>query len=191
MAVGPRTIYLIRHAEKPGDPGVTAAGVDEAGQPNVASLTPRGWQRAGALVALFDRDAAAPDAVGPRPTVLISPDYGADSAQHRTVETITPLSRRLGVPITEPQAKGSETALAQGTIMGLTDADLLVCWEHHHIPAIVAALGSVARLAALPPLAISWPDDEYSGILVFTRTDTGGYDCRSVHEHILDGDATN
>lgn len=106
MRVGPRTIYLIRHAEKPGDPGVTAAGIDEAGHPNVASLTPRGWQRAGALVALFDREAGVPDAVGPRPTVLISPDYGADSSQHRTVETITPLSRRLGVPITQPAGQG-------------------------------------------------------------------------------------
>lgn len=190
MSVGPRTIYLIRHAEKPGDPGVTAAGVDEEGHPNLASLTPRGWQRAGALVALFDRDATAPDAVGPRPTVLISPDYGADSAQHRTVETITPLSRRLGVPIAQPQAKGSEAALAQTMILGLTDADLLVCWEHHHIPAIVAALAAVARLAAVPPLAMSWPDDEYNAILVFTRSATG-YDCRTVHEHILDGDATN
>lgn len=89
-----------------------------------------------------------------------------------------------------PQAKGSEVALAQTTILGLTDADLLICWEHHHIPAIVTALGDVFRLADVPPLALSWPDDEYNAILVFTRSDTG-FDCRSVHEHVLDGDARN
>jgi hypothetical protein len=47
----PSKIMLIRHAEKPhgSDQGVT-----DKGEPDPESLIVRGWQRAGALVALFD-----------------------------------------------------------------------------------------------------------------------------------------
>ena len=44
-------IMIIRHAEKP-DPGKTL-GVSPTGHEDPRSLSVRGWQRAGALVALF------------------------------------------------------------------------------------------------------------------------------------------
>src|SRR5580693_7483053 len=47
----PEVIYIIRHGEKP-DPG-PPHGVDFHGRKDEHSLLPRGWQRSGALTALF------------------------------------------------------------------------------------------------------------------------------------------
>ena len=44
---------IIRHGEKAGSASTTQVGVDENGSPDKHSLTVRGWQRAGALVAFF------------------------------------------------------------------------------------------------------------------------------------------
>ena len=47
-------IMIIRHAEKPyTTPPPATTGVTVLGQPDPDSLIVRGWQRAGALVALF------------------------------------------------------------------------------------------------------------------------------------------
>lgn len=55
----PDVIYLIRHGEKPDEPAPRRSapahrGVDFHGNQNEHSLLPRGWQRSGALAALFD-----------------------------------------------------------------------------------------------------------------------------------------
>jgi hypothetical protein len=61
----PNIIYIIRHGEKPADPPVVDPGqvpppalppfgVDFQGNQDPRSLRPRGWQRSGALTALFD-----------------------------------------------------------------------------------------------------------------------------------------
>jgi hypothetical protein len=49
----PANIMLMRHGEKPVAQGVAPFGVTADGVHCVHSLTPRGWQRAGALIALF------------------------------------------------------------------------------------------------------------------------------------------
>jgi hypothetical protein len=70
-AAPPDIIYIIRHGEKPADPPPVAPGqtppapvppygVDFQGNQNPHSLLPRGWQRSGALAALFD-SATGPD----------------------------------------------------------------------------------------------------------------------------------
>jgi len=140
-AVGPRTIYIIRHAEKPpdlntSDPSVSAGqvsrGIDAWGAANDHSLTPRGWQRSGALAAWFgSADGPSRAQQLPPPTVLLAPDYGSarESAQHRTFQTIEPMSRRLGVPIRTPVAKGDEGALVGRHVLPAADADVLICWS--------------------------------------------------------------
>src|ERR1700749_2919469 len=53
----PDGIYIIRHAEKPYEPAQehhAHRGADFRGKRNDHSLIPRGWQRSGALAALFD-----------------------------------------------------------------------------------------------------------------------------------------
>lgn len=103
-----RTIYIIRHGEKPTDPNPGSSdpttGIDVNGDPYTSSLTPVGWQRAGALSTLFApyqvQDARAWVEM---PTEMFSPSYSDDPTSgcstHRTNETIFPLSQLIGLTI--------------------------------------------------------------------------------------------
>ncbi len=87
----PTSISLIRHAEKQiGDS--LPQGISSDGTPDRSSLTPRGWQRAGALIGLF---VARPDgAVPPFPTPahLFASEVGPHSQSRRPLETLEPIA---------------------------------------------------------------------------------------------------
>jgi len=82
MNVSPEVIYIIQHAEKPLRP--PSSGVDFEGGQNEHSLLPRGWQRSGALAALFHPDFGPMRAGLRAPTVLV-PSWGhpGKTAAHR------------------------------------------------------------------------------------------------------------
>jgi len=114
----PEAVYIIRHGEKPQDHAAkhpaAHSGVDFRGNQNEHSPPPRGWQRSGALAALFD-PTRGPLGAGLRvPGMLISPSYGhaSKTAERRNHQTIRGLSDRLGVEITADFAKGQEPQLA-------------------------------------------------------------------------------
>jgi hypothetical protein len=186
----PEAVYIIRHGEKPEDlaPKHPAAdsGVDFRGNQNEHSLPPRGWQRSGALAALFD-PTHGPLRAGLRvPRMLISPWYGhvIKTAEHRTHQTIRGLSDRLGVEIRTDFAKGQEPELATAVLNSGPDA-VLICWEHGHIPALASAL----PLASGTVIPKSWPDDRYDVIWTFTLTADGTYAFGQVPQLLLSGDA--
>jgi hypothetical protein len=181
----PEVIYIIRHGEKPQDVAPrhpdAHSGVDFRGKQNEHSLLPRGWQRSGALAALFDQSR------GLRvPEVLISPSYGHPSAtaDHRTHQTIRGLSDRIGVTITSEFAKGQEAKLAAAILDGGPGA-VLICWEHGHIPALATALPLVGG-TVIPK---EWPADRYDLIWAFTLADEGKYAFGQVPQLLLSGDA--
>lgn len=188
MNAGPDTIYIIRHAEKPpGDhPDVLPRGIEHDGHADVRSLTTRGWQRAGALVSFFAGNGTT-GRPGPTPAHIFAPDYGAHTPRHRTTQTVTPLSQRLGTELEFPVGKGEEHHLVPHILRA--DGPVLVCWEHHHIHEIVAGLGRATRLGPLPPIAERWPDDVFDQVLVFSRTNDGGYTCSVTAQHLLPGDS--
>jgi hypothetical protein len=150
----PNIIYIIRHGEKPADPPAVAAGqtppppppgppfgVDFQGNQNPHSLLPRGWQRSGALAVLFD-PAAGPLPAGLQiPGALLSPSYGNPdkTAGHRTYQTIQGLSDRLGLAIVSGYAEGDEPQLTSYVVSAYSGV-VLICWEHHHIPALASSL---------------------------------------------------
>jgi hypothetical protein len=186
----PEAVYIIRHGEKPEDlaPKHPAAdsGVDFRGNQNEHSLPPRGWQRSGALAALFD-PTHGPLRAGLRvPRMLISPWYGhvIKTAEHRTHQTIRGLSDRLGVEIRTDFAKGQEPQLATAVLNSGPDA-VLICWEHGHIPALASALPLVSGTV----IPTSWPDDRYDVIWTFTLTADGTYAFGQVPQLLLSGDA--
>jgi hypothetical protein len=181
----PEVIYIIRHGEKPQDLAPkhpeAHSGVDFRGKQNEHSLLPRGWQRSGALAALFD---------APRglriPQVLISPSYGhaAKTSDHRTHQTIRGLSDRIGVEITSDFAKGEEKQLAAAVLDNGPGA-VLICWEHGHIPALASALPLVSGTV----IPNAWPEDRYDVIWTFTLADDGRYVFGQVPQLLLSGDA--
>ena len=187
MSEPPEVIYIIRHAEKPLKPPLS--GVDYEGGPNEHSLLPRGWQRSGALAALYHPD-FGPLRPGLRtPTLLVAPSWGHPhkTAAHRSYQTIQGLSERLGLPITSPFAQGDEKPLGDALVRSYSGV-VLICWEHKHIPAIAAAL----PLAAGTVIPRKWPGDRYDVIWVFTLAPEPGaprYTFSQIPQQLLSGDA--
>ena len=187
MTTEPRTITILRHAEKPSEPGSPQPffGVNEQGQAQAESLTVRGWQRAGALSAALG--AASVPAPFVRPTVLFAPFY-PDGTPHRPGETITPLARRLKLAVQMPVPKGQEAVLVSASLRPQSEQDVLVCWEHHHIPAIAVALAQALGVSTLAPNATLWPDTDFSSALLFVRQPGGEYTLTQHKLVLLDGD---
>jgi hypothetical protein len=191
----PAQIYIIRHGEKPADPPTPKAppsppfGVDITGNQNPHSLLPRGWQRSGALAVLFAPAVGSPQAGLSTPSTLLSPDYGhPDKTQgHRTYQTIEGLSGRIGVHIKTPVAEGQESALARAVVADHTGV-VLICWEHHHIPAIATALPTVPATQ----IPAAWPGDRFDLIWSFTFSPGASpaeYVFSQIPQQLLAGDA--
>jgi hypothetical protein len=182
----PDVVYIIRHAEKPLKPPLS--GVDYAGGQNEHSLLPRGWQRSGALAALFHPE-SGPVRDGLRtPTVLVAPSWGHPhkTAAHRSYQTIQGLGERLGLPITSPFAQGEEPQLADSLVRSHSGV-VLICWEHKHIPVIASAL-PLADGTAIPP---KWPGHRYDVIWSFTLVPESGparYTFDQIPQELLAGD---
>jgi broad specificity phosphatase PhoE len=178
----PSVVMLLRHAEKPlggGPPhGVTIDGIQDA-----ESLTPRGWQRAGALVALFAPGAI--DGRSPRlsaPTHLFASQVGPQSSSQRPRETLLPLAERLGLSVDSRFRKEEIDQLVQA--VRAIDGIVLVAWEHHLIPSIGNML--LGDTSSAPQI---WPDDRYDVVWVIEYAgpnSRGGF--REVPEMLLAGD---
>jgi len=192
-------IYIIRHGEKPADPPPAGPGqpapapappfgIDYQGSQNEHSLLPRGWQRSGALAALFDPARGAPPAGLLTPAALLSPSYGhpAKTTAHRTYETIQGLSGRLGLPIVSDFAEGQEPQLA-ASVVSTYSGVVLVCWEHRHIPALASALPAVPGTV----IPAEWPGDRFDVIWTFALVPGSApaqYAFGQVPQQLLSGD---
>jgi hypothetical protein len=187
MNVPPEVIYIIRHAEKPAKP--PASGVDFDGGQNEHSLLPRGWQRSGALAALFHPE-FGPMRVGLRtPTMLVAPSWGhpGKTAAHRSYQTIQGLSEQLGLPIASEFVQGQEQQLASSLVRNCAGV-VLICWEHSHIPVIASWLPVVSRTA----IPRTWPGHRYDVIWSFTLVPEPGparYAFGQIPQQLLSGDA--
>jgi hypothetical protein len=168
-AASSRTIFIIRHGEKPETP--PPWGVEPLGAIDRHSLLVRGWQRAGALATLFApyREALRPGLL--RPDQLLSPTYGepTTTAEHRTFQTILPLSQLTGVGIMSPFAEGEEAML--GTWLGETTSGVtLVCWEHTRIHTIGEAIPTQPG-TKIPG---TWPEERFDIVWSFVREPASG-----------------
>ena len=195
----PAAIYIIRHGEKPADlppadhghhaPAPTAPfGVDYQGNEDEHSLLPRGWQRSGALAALFAPALGVPQAGLQVPTALLSLSYGdpATTITHRTYQTIQGLSERLGIPIASDFAEGQESQLAASVVSTYSGA-VLICWEHGHIPDIANNLPTVPG-TVIPQ---KWDGTRFDVIWTFTLVPgaaTTQYAFGQVPQQLLSGD---
>jgi broad specificity phosphatase PhoE len=178
----PASISIIRHAEKQlGDGPPRGVLVDGTSDPD--SLTPRGWQRAGALVGLFVRRIdQSGDELLPTPTRLFASEIGPHSHSRRPLETLQPLSDRLGLPLDEPFLQDELDQLVQA--IRACDGHVLVAWEHKRIPLIANRL--VGDGASVPQV---WPDERFDVVWVFEpEPGSGRFRLRQVPQLLLAGD---
>jgi broad specificity phosphatase PhoE len=175
-------VMLLRHAEKPLGDG-PPHGVTIDGSPDPESLTPRGWQRAGALVGLF-----VPDPSGgcsprlPTPTHLFASQIGPHSSSARPRETLLPLAERLGLAVDSSFRKDELGALVQA--VEAIDGIVLIAWEHHLMPSLATLfVGDPSRVPQV------WPDDRFDVVwVVEDESVVGGRRLREVPELLLAGD---
>ena len=157
------TVMIIRHAEKPDG---TAPGLDEAGNEDDSSLTADGWERARALVGLFDPAESEPRAGLARPEAIYAAGVTDEGEGQRTRETVAPLAEALGVPVNIEYGKGEETKLVKDVLT--QPGTTLISWQHSEIPTIADAFPSVS-----PPPPEEWPSDRFDVVWTFTRTADG------------------
>lgn len=208
----PAMVMIIRHGEKPG-----SAGDDKNGGKH---LSLRGSARAAALPSLWTPDPSAPPISGavqlacdvkagtsnqftgeykptpvqagasrfPTPRFLFA---AADTdASHRPVETITPLSRAIGVAVDDSYASDSR-GIADLT-KAITENPgkyggtvILICWHHGKIPALAEAFGvSKSQLGNLDP----WPGSIFDVLLQITWSGSQ-VNLAVQHQQLLFGDS--
>ena len=163
-----KRIMIIRHAEKPAG---AQDGVKASGKRSARSLTPRGWQRAGALVRLFHpRPGGQPTPGLAVPGAIFASRVDGGERSRRPRQTVKPLARALGIRVDQSFGAGNEDALA-AAIHGI-DASTLICWHHEGIP----GLASMIAPGAVSPRV--WPADRFDTVWVL-----------QVHQLLLDGDS--
>lgn len=135
-----RRILVIRHAEKTGDP----KNID---------LSPAGATRAHKLADYI------PATFG-TPQILIATALSAHS--DRPVETLTPLSQRIGLSIESNFGDKEWAELANDLMVNprYLGTFIVVCWHHGTIPALMQSLGVSTSSIPNP-----WPDDVFNLIL--------------------------
>ena len=140
-------ILLMRHAEKTADP------MDP-------HLSPDGYARAGKLADYI------PNTFG-IPQFLFATAVSKHSV--RPIETIEPLSAKIGVPIDATYAEQDYGALASQLLSDPCFADasilILICWHHGNIPSMAHALRANAGSYPDP-----WDPQVFNQILVLSYT---------------------
>jgi phosphohistidine phosphatase SixA len=173
-----RVVMLIRHAEKP-LPSGPAYGISPVGRPDKRSLTVDGWQRAGALVELFAPARGRPPAGLWRPDAVYA-SAARNGRSRRSIETVEPLARQLGITVVDRYAPGDEAKLV-GELVARPGATL-VSWHHKSLNAIIDNLGDITPA---PPR--HWPRDRYDMVWVFVG-EAGGWRFAQVPQLLLPGD---
>ena len=139
--MAPRTVILMRHAEKPADKG--EAVLSEAGRSRarrVAALVPQLLRPPDVLFAAADK----PGSMRPR-------------------ATLEPLAATVGLEIRQ-FPDGESEALAEMLRSGAEFAGrrIVISWRHKALPALARALGAPPGRCPDP-----WPQDLYDHILRF------------------------
>lgn len=175
------SIMLMRHAEEP----------DGDASP---SLSPRGWQRAGALVRWLaplglpgpSGPLAAPPAPLATPRRIVAAARSDAHPSTRAHDTVAPLAQALQLEVEQPFDSDADTRRTAAWLRSL-DAAVLVCWRHDALPALARALLPPDRASAVPAV---WPEERFDLVWVLQpRSD--GWMLSQVPQLLLAGDRSH
>jgi broad specificity phosphatase PhoE len=152
----PKQIIFIRHGEKENSDG-SVQDVD---------LSSNGYKRANELPDFFENH--LPNNIG-RPDVIIAMKQENSRHSNRPVETVTPLSKALNIPIIA-NYKQSEISQSANDINKFgEDKVVLVCWEHKYLTKIAKLLGAPVNSWGYNPQAKKDDGKNYDAIWVITK----------------------
>ena len=178
----PKKIMLIRHAERPAKVG-SPYGATIDGNRDVNSLSAPGWQRAGALAALFapTHGPLQDDALA-TPQFLFASKVGHLSPSKREQETLAPLSAKLGLDISAEHQKQDHAPMVKSVLA--CDGAVLICWDHKALPAVANKI-----LGDHTTAPQKWKRKRFDLVWVFDwNSSTEGYDFDQVPQLLLAGD---
>lgn len=157
----PKTILLIRHAEKP-------ASEDDI------HLSPEGVKRAEALPKLFDKSF-------PKPGFIFATK--ASKHSNRPVETVTPLAKMLNLDINAKFEDDEYPKLAAELFTNpkYEGKTVLICWHHGKLPELASALGAT-------DVPDKWKDSVFDRVWVVTF-ENGKAKLSKRHQELLPGDS--
>ncbi len=172
----PAQVILIRHAEK---------------QETGPELSEPGFKRAQELVKFFKNEPA----VGRygAPVVIYAAAPKNEGGSIRSIQTVTPLARALGLRIDDSFTRGQTNKLARD-IMENPAYDgrmVLVCWQHTNLPAAALALAeynnsSQAVHAAIP---LAWPDQAFDRVWLLDLSGGKVVSFKNIPKRLLPGDS--
>lgn len=175
-------IMVIRHAEKPA-PDFTPYGVTLEGVREKESLTPRGWQRAGALANFFaPTNGLFQDPSLAAPQFLYASKPIKRKGSRRPKETITPLAEKLAIRINSNFPRFEvESMLEEAFLCG---GVVLISWQREYIPQIADHI--LGNKSVAPK---DWPEDCFDLVWVFDRDPSSArYSFKQVPQRLLMGD---
>ena len=192
--MGALTIFIIRHAEKPGPYGL-GPGLTDRGEQDDELLVIRGWQRAGAWTALFGAGRGGSDYQTPQAIYAADQDVPKngdpgkkhDGVSQRPYETVLPVAQRLGpnAQFNTSFAKGQETALV-AALLKLSGV-VLVAWEHKAIMSDILPKLPVSNKGALPT---HWSGKRFDVVLRFDRAEgETDFSFTELHPCLMSGDS--
>ena len=158
-------IMIVRHAEKPTDPGDTPEidGVSASGRQDPEDLVVRGWQRAGGLVRLFaPRDGHFVDPHLATPQTIFASGVAHHSKSLRSQHTVLELASVLTLQLKTQFVKDDYNAMADAA--SATNGVVLIAWEHQDIPAIGNRI--TGNNTTVPQ---NWPGHRFDIVWVFDR----------------------
>ncbi|HKQ54219.1 MAG TPA: hypothetical protein VJT74_17715, partial [Pyrinomonadaceae bacterium] len=142
-----------------------------------------GWQRAGALAALFApaNDTFQNPALA-RPQVIYASTPTKRNGSRRSIETMTPLAEKLAIRINSNYPKLESEQMLEEAF--LCTGVVLICWQHELLPKIANLILGDQKTAPQ-----EWPEDRYDMVWVFDRDETSGaYSFKQVPQNLLMGD---
>lgn len=168
----PAQVIFIRHAEKP------AAGPE---------LSAQGFRRAEALVNFFKTNPAVTKYGTPAAIYAAAPKNEDSSV--RSIQTVTPLARAIGVKVDASFTRGQTGKLVRA-IMENPAYDgrlVLVCWQHERLVDAAAELAEYNNSSVTIPLA--WDSDAYDRAWVLDLKNGKVIAFRNIPQHLLPGDS--
>jgi phosphohistidine phosphatase SixA len=166
----PSRVILIRHAEKPADDTET-------------HLSPRGYERAKALVAFFSANTVIHEKGAPD-FLIAMPTKKDGSGSVRAIETLQPLATSLQKEIDLSAKKKELKELAQKLLADekYNGKVVVVCWNHDGLPEVAKGLGLGEQTPGWDPKVF-----DRAWIIDFAENKISKF--QDIPQHLLDGDS--
>jgi len=168
----PAQVIFIRHAEKPADgPGLSA----------------QGFKRADALVKFFKTNPAVTRYGNPVAIYAAAPKN--EDSSIRSIQTVTPLARAIGVRVDDSFTRGQTGKLVRAIMENPAYEGrlVLVCWQHTRLVDAAVELAEYNNSSVSVPLL--WDDGAFDRVWILDLKNGQVVSFKDLPQRLLPGDS--